>query len=144
MKYDDASWHFEASDFPRELPQSAGATHIGIYVAWVIFNGLASDDFQNDFANQIQDLKARQITPGDFVWRFMEGKFSDNDLSDDGKSFTDSYYVAGYLKDFGSKIKENLVSEYMAPDTWDTYQRVSADIDHAYQEWVDSLPYTNN
>ena len=27
MKYDDASWHY-GGDFPADLPQAAGATHI--------------------------------------------------------------------------------------------------------------------
>lgn len=140
MKYDVASWHFEADDFPKRLPQSAGATHIGIYVAWAILNGLVSEDFQKDFGSHIEDLKAHLITPGDFVWRFMEGKFSDYDLSEEGKSFTDSYYVS-YLKDYESKIKKGPLSGYLLPDTWGTYHEASIVIDSAYEKWLDSRPH---
>lgn len=39
MKYDDASWHV-GGDFPKELPPEAGATHIGMFAAWCMLNGL--------------------------------------------------------------------------------------------------------
>ena len=33
MKYDDASWHYEGA-YPADLPPEAGATHIGMFLAW--------------------------------------------------------------------------------------------------------------
>ncbi|RML48695.1 DUF7832 domain-containing protein [Pseudomonas avellanae] len=32
MKYDDASWHYNGN-FPSDLPDTAGATHIGMFLA---------------------------------------------------------------------------------------------------------------
>ena len=43
MKYDDASWHY-GGDFPADLPQAAGATHIGMFLAWLIRNDYASQE----------------------------------------------------------------------------------------------------
>ncbi|MGN6118448.1 MAG: DUF7832 domain-containing protein, partial [Rhodanobacter sp.] len=40
MKYDDASWHY-GGDFPKDLPDEAGATHTGMFVAWALLSGLA-------------------------------------------------------------------------------------------------------
>lgn len=40
MKYDDASWHC-AGDFPKDLPEAAGATHTGMFLAWALLSGLA-------------------------------------------------------------------------------------------------------
>ena len=42
MKYDDASWHY-SGDFPKDLPNEAGSTHIAMYAAWSALNGLASE-----------------------------------------------------------------------------------------------------
>ena len=138
MKYDDASWHFDADDFPKDLPQLAGATHIGMFVAWAVFNELMSDEFATDFSEQVQELKSRLITPGQFVWEFMEGKFSEYDLSEKGRVFAKNYYttkdVNNYLAIYELKIKANLVSEYLIPDTWETYEKVSAIINEAYQQ----------
>jgi hypothetical protein len=43
MKYDDASWHY-GGDFPADLPQAAGAAHIGMFLAWLIRNDYASQE----------------------------------------------------------------------------------------------------
>lgn len=136
MKYDDASWHFDAEDFPKNLPQSAGATHIGMFVTWAVLNGLMSDEFTIDFSEQIQKLKSRQINPGQFVWQYMEGKFSDYDLSEKDRVFANIYYTEksanNYLASYESSFKGNLVSEYLISDTWETYEKVSAIINRAY------------
>jgi len=39
MKYDDASWHY-GGDFPDDLPDEAGATHTGMFLAWALLSGL--------------------------------------------------------------------------------------------------------
>ena len=41
-KYDDAYWHYRG-EFPTELPASAGATHIGMFVAWALLAGLGRE-----------------------------------------------------------------------------------------------------
>ena len=93
MKYDDASWHY-GGDFPRELPPEAGATHIGMFVAWAMLNSLASDEALDDYDEDIEALRKRTITPGQWVMRVLDEKFSDHDLSDEGNAFAASYYQA--------------------------------------------------
>ena len=41
-KYDDASWHY-GGDFPDDLPEENGATHIGMFLNWCIDNDLISE-----------------------------------------------------------------------------------------------------
>lgn len=43
MKYDDASWHYGADNFPKELPQRVGATHTGMFVAWTMLSGIPAN-----------------------------------------------------------------------------------------------------
>jgi len=49
MKYDDASWHYDG-EFPADLPPEAGATHIGMYLAWCLLNELAGPLYTDDFS----------------------------------------------------------------------------------------------
>lgn len=39
MKYDDSTWHTDG-DFPADLPPEAGATHIGMFMAWALAQNL--------------------------------------------------------------------------------------------------------
>ena len=47
MKYDDASWHSEG-DFPDDLPEEAGGTHIGMFFAWALLSGMGGDEDKDD------------------------------------------------------------------------------------------------
>ena len=62
MKYDDFSWH-AGGDFPADLPAEAGATHIAMFAAWAVLNGLAGDFHKVDRAIDLAQLRARGITP---------------------------------------------------------------------------------
>lgn len=42
MKYDDASWRY-GGEFPAELDETAGATHIAMFAAWCVLNGLSAE-----------------------------------------------------------------------------------------------------
>jgi hypothetical protein len=72
MKYDDASWHFDADDFPERASPQMAATHIGMFVAWAVSRELMSEEFNADFAEQVQGLRLKRTSPGRFVWQFME------------------------------------------------------------------------
>ncbi len=139
MKYDDASWHSDAANFPKDEPPKSGATHIGMFVTWMVLNGFASDELMADWSEQVQMLKPRQVTPGQFVWQYMDGQFSSFDLSEKGRLFADAYYRAeagdNYLKAYETAVKGGLSTEYLLPDTWETYAKVSAVVDAAYQSW---------
>jgi hypothetical protein len=37
MAYDRADWHY-GSDFPNDVPDENGGTHIGMFLAWAIIN----------------------------------------------------------------------------------------------------------
>jgi len=60
MKYDDASWHY-GGDFPKDLPNEAGATHIAMFVAWCLLNGLAGEIHTDDFPEEFELLKPQQL-----------------------------------------------------------------------------------
>lgn len=141
MKIDDASWHCEAKDFPESLEPEAGATHIGMFFAWLVVNDLISDQIRSDLASEFDLLRKRLITPGQFVWRFLDGTLSDHDLSDKGKAFTESYYqprggAIGFLAEYERMYSVSGRSEYFAADDWQTYEQLAPLISSAYARWT--------
>jgi hypothetical protein len=91
MKYDDASWHY-GGKFPKDLPAEAGATHTGMFVAWALLNGLAGEIYSTDFPDEIPKLVSRSLTPGRFFLEACDGKFTDDDLNEEGNAFAQACF----------------------------------------------------
>ncbi|WP_430390455.1 hypothetical protein [Dyella sp. 20L07] len=127
MKYDDASWHSGGS-FPKDLPASAGATHTGMYVAWALQKGLASKLHTDEMADDLHRLAERSLTPGAFFLSVCDGKFTDEDLSEEGNAFTAVYFDFSdglYLADYELALAEGLPdiqdALYYVADTWENF-----------------------
>ena len=137
MKYDDASWH-SGGDFPTDLPPEAGATHTGMFVAWCLLSGLAGDIHLEDLREGIPTLTARSITPGAFFLSSCDGKFTDEDLNDQGNAFTRSYFdfsSGKYLNDYCRALGISIHRIYYAADTWKNFDRLRPVLDKRYAEW---------
>lgn len=102
----------------------------------MVLNDLIGDEFKEDWVEKIQMLKTTKISPGEFVLQCMDRKFSSFDLSKKGRMFADAYYQSevddNYLKAYGAAIRGDLFSEYLLPDTWQTYAKVATVIDIAF------------
>ena len=135
MKYDDASWHY-GGDFPSELPREAGATHIGMFVAWAVLNGLAGRYHTIDSAEELAKLRSREITPGAWLIRACDGKFTDEDLSDEGNAFAVGYYETGgaYLGDYCETFPD-VGSLYYVEDSWNSFDALAPRIAGRLQAW---------
>jgi len=137
MKYDDASWHY-GGNFPKDLPQVAGAIHAGMYLAWALLSGLAGSIHLEDMPEGLEALRARSITPGAFFMKFCDGKFTDEDLSDDGNAFTKIYFdfkTGKYLSDYCAAVGVKIDRIYYAADTWESFDRLKPVLDRRYSEW---------
>lgn len=137
MKYDDASWH-SGGNFPKGLPDSAGATHIGMFVAWALMSGLAGDIHVTDPSGAIPKLRARSITPGRFLLEYCDGKFTNEDLNDEGNAFARAYFESPpgpYLADYEVVLGEGLPDLYRVPDTWGNFDRLRLILDRRFAEW---------
>lgn len=138
MKYDDASWHFD-DEFP-ELPESAGATHIAMFLAWAALHGLASEVHTVDFANELSKLKSRAIVPGAWFLAVCDGKFTDEDLNEEGNRFAAAYYeaeegaVSTYLSDYEETFP-NLDTLYSVDDSWVSYDALTTVISRRFDAW---------
>jgi len=137
MKYDDASWHYEG-DFPADLPEEAGATHIGMFLAWAALSHLASDDFYSDMSEEFKQLQQREITPGRLLLVCCDGKLIDEDLSDEGNAFACVYlniHAGDYTTDYASVLTRSLPTIYHAPDTWSSFDKLKPTLDKRFAEW---------
>ena len=137
MKYDDASWHY-GGDFPKDLPQEAGATHIGMFLAWALLSGLEGDLYTEELPDAIPSLQSRSITPGAFLIANCDEKFTDDDLNEEGNDFAQGYYASDaalYVSDYGDTLGEGLESLYHVKDTWENFDRIKLVLDQRFKDW---------
>jgi len=133
VKYDDASWH-TGGLFPADLPPEAGATHIGMFVAWCALHDLAGDIH----ADALAPLQSRALTPGRWFLQACDGKFTDDDVNDDGNDFTAAYFEAEdmtYVADYQDTLALDLDSLYRVPDTWASYDALAPVIAARFAAW---------
>ena len=136
MKYDDASWHY-GGDFPSDLPIEAGGTHRGMFVAWALLTGLAGEIHLEDLPEGLAALKEKSITPGPFFLRYCDGKFTDEDLDDEGNAFASKYYGENgqYISDYSSVFDDDSPSLYHVQDTWENFDALKPVLDARFAAW---------
>ncbi len=136
MKYDDASWHFGADNF-GDLPKINGYTHTGTFVAWAMLNGLAGELHIEEWPEEIEKLKSRQITPAEFFRNNCDGKFTDEDLNDLGNRFAQSFFEDSYFEVYAEAVdpEDQFENIYKIPSSWETYDKVATEIDRAFHLW---------
>jgi len=148
-KYDDASWHSEGEGYPPEAGPEAGATHIGMFLAWAVLADRVSDQLGEDAADELAALRERTTTPGAFLLEATDGKLVDEDLDDDAAAFASAYYAGDaeqdedgglYLEDYVDAVSPGdgePEDVYRVPDTWETYELVGPLVDARFAQWQD-------
>jgi hypothetical protein len=91
MAYDRADWHY-GGDYPEGLPTENGGTHIGMFLAWAIMNGLEGEFHRKESPASLAAVRARQMTGCQFLFKECDEKFWDEDLSAEGNEFAKYYY----------------------------------------------------
>ena len=137
MKYDDASWHY-GGEFPKDLPDEAGATHTGMFVAWALLTGLAGQIHTEEFPEDVKKLRSRSVTPGQFLLEACDGKFTDEDLNDEGNAFAQEYFDferGAYINDYGRLLVKGLPSQYHVQDTWANFDKLRPVLDKRFEDW---------
>ena len=137
MKYDDASWHY-GGDFPKDLPDEAGATHAGMFVVWALLAGLAGEIHIVDYPDDIPSLGERRLTPGAFFLSSCDGKFTNEDLNVEGNAFAVIYFnfkTGAFLRDYTDAVGGDAPSLYHVADSWETYDKLKPIFDRRFAEW---------
>jgi hypothetical protein len=139
LTYDDASWHYGGA-FPDGLAVAAGATHIGMFLAWMLLNGQGGALH----AGAVAPLQERSVTPGSWFLGACDEKLTEADLSDEGNRFARDYYLfdedrhdegePSYLSDYAKSFAE-MESAYGVPDAWASYDRLAPILAHRFALW---------
>jgi hypothetical protein len=139
MSYDRADWHY-GGNFPKDLPQENGGTHIGMFLAWIIMNDLEGEEHKEDCPESLAAVRARLMTGRQFFFRECDGKFWETDLNEEGKAFAEHYYVGAerlYLKDY-AQVFQDAVTLYHVADSWENYDRIARIITERFEEWKET------
>lgn len=140
MAYDRADWHY-GSDFPDDVPDENGGTHIGMFLAWAIINNLEGDIHQEDSVEALADVRERRTTGRDFLFEQCDEKFWDEDLNDLGNAFAREYYSNGeevglYFTDYVNVLCEGDDEKiYYVEDSWENYDKLSPVISRRFEDW---------
>lgn len=147
MKYDDASWHY-GGDFPEGLEDAAGATHIGMFVAWAVLSGLAGEIHTREQPDMLDKLRRRDQTPGAWFIAACDEKFTAEDLTEEGNDFALAYYAGAeglhghpdaYLADYAETFAEH-DNLYAVSDSWPSFDRLKPVLDKRFAEWKSPRP----
>ncbi|MBD2715906.1 hypothetical protein KBK19_12755 [Microvirga sp. STR05] len=142
MALDKADWHY-GGDFPEELPDENGATHIGMFIAWIIQQELEGEVHHEDEDGKqaLEAVRQRTMTGRDFLQTQCDEKFWAEDLNDEGLAFAHYYYsdeeggLGSYYEDYEQTLAADLPTIYHVEDTWNNYDRLKPVIDQRFAEW---------
>lgn len=118
-KLDDASWH-------------DAATHIGLFVAWILLAGLWKGEASQTAV--VAKVRRRSMTGGQFLLQQCDGKLTSDDLTAEGAGFAESYYPKQYMKDYHRLLVGKQPTDYAVDDTWENYDRLAEAIDKRWRK----------
>ena len=130
MKYDDASWHY-GGDFPEGQPEEHGGTHIALFLKWCFARGWVGSLHMEEEPDAIGAVVSGKMSATDFLFKYCDGKFIDEDLNEVGNCFTARYYGDDglYLDDYAEVFGDLM---YVAPEAAHDYQKFSTMLDDRY------------
>jgi hypothetical protein len=139
VPYDRADFDYSSEQEP--LPKGHAGTHIGMFLAWIVSNGLIADHHDQHSATHLQRLRKREITGRQFFEAACQGRFWERDLNEEGNAFARFYYSEGegqrgrYFEDYKKLLVKKLPSFWHVADTWENYDLVAPTITRRYNEW---------
>ena len=144
MSYDRADHDYSTEQ--ESLPKGHAGTHIGMFLAWAVSNGLENDFHRQHSAEALARLRRRELTGRQFFEAACRDRFAEKDLNPEGNAFAQFYYAdeAGqrgmYFSDYKRVLAAGLPSFWHVADTWDNYEKIAAVISRRYEEWKNPAP----
>ena len=132
---DRTDWH-SGNDFPSDLPEENGGTHIGMYLNWIIENDLVGELHRTDSKEGLEKVKTKEITGRDFLFLYCDGKFTNEDLNEVGLEFTEKYYSSNrYFNDYSTLFIKDKESIYRVENNWENYSKIQPILDARFEDW---------
>lgn len=133
MSYDRADWHY-GGNFPEELPAEAGATHIGMFLAWAIMRGMEGKFHQEECTESLAQVRARQMDGREYLIQECDEKFTSEDLNEEGNAFVEMYYEK-YMTDYEAIFGKEYPTLYHVENNWKNFDRMAKILDQRFIEW---------
>ncbi|HEX6912316.1 MAG TPA: hypothetical protein VF142_18065 [Longimicrobium sp.] len=133
MKYDDASWHAGGRGFPSTSPMEFGGTHIALMLKWCFQKGWVGELHRDeDTAEHLDRLLRGELSATEYFFTWCDGKFTDEDLSDESNAFVLHYYDGPYGRDF----EENFGPLYVRSEAEHDFGKFAEMVEARYQEFL--------
>jgi hypothetical protein len=137
LVHDKFRWHCEGR-FPADVDKHQAYVPAGFLIAWLAEERLLSAEAEREFWTQLERLRARAAT-GAETYRLLGGVLASDLLQPKADAFLRDYLnpdSGGYWADY-HELSIGLPSEYHVPDSWASYDRISAFIDRSFSRWCD-------
>lgn len=129
--YDRARWHLEQDVFPMGAERKQAGVYGGFVLVWLVLSGETSEEFHDDWGNEIDLLKNKEILPLVF-FELTGGTLSSEMLSERGNTQAHTIFEADGLDYYGifdHSVAFDLVSPYYVADTWESFARIKELLD---------------
>jgi hypothetical protein len=139
MAYDRADFDYSTEEQP--LPKGHAATHIGMFLAWAVMNGLENEFHRQRSPQLLEQLRRREITGRQFFQAACGDRFSERDLNPEGNAFAEHYYTdqagqrGAYFDDYRKTLAAGLPSFWHVADTWENYDKIAPVISARFERW---------
>ncbi|CEN80550.1 DUF7832 domain-containing protein [Paraclostridium sordellii] len=145
MIIDSMDWHYR-DNYPDNLDKLHAATHIGIFLGWIIENNLESEFLKNILKEDIENFKKRKITGRQIFLNKCNRVLDDKFIDKKALEFTLGYYLSSredycqYIADYNEVFKDcNLNSSYEVEDIWENYYKMFSMIDKRYNYYKNKI-----
>ncbi|QIW15538.1 hypothetical protein A4G20_03935 [Pasteurellaceae bacterium RH1A] len=143
MAIDRMDWHYDAEDFPKDIPTENAGVHIGFFLAWAFEQGMAGELHIEDDQEALEQLAKREITGVDFLIKCCDEKLWGEDFNEEGEAFAVDYYenddsdfaqsFGNYLSDFNEVFSE--YDAYRVPNDWEHFERIKPILNERFVQW---------
>ena len=145
MIIDSMDWHYR-DNYPDNLDKLHAATHIGIFLGWIIENNLESGFLKNILKEDIENFKKRKTTGRQIFLNKCNRVLDDKFIDKKALEFTLGYYLSSredycqYIADYNEVFKDyNLNSSYEVEDIWENYYKMFSMIDKRYNYYKNEI-----
>ena len=138
--FDKAKFHFDSVE-EAGLEESQAYVHTGLFLAWLINNGLISDFFREESGAALERTTLRTDRPSE-IYRDWDGVLVGEMLNKEGFNFALSYFDfdnGQYLKHFEKILCAKGNHIIAVDDSWENYDKIKPAIDAAYKKWKGSF-----
>ena len=143
LVYDDAAYHQGAPVFsPQTLNPNNSATHIGMYLAWIILSRFESFALRQLAPTEVEQVRNKEMTGREFLLAHCAGRLTSDALNKEAQIFTEHYYEDQFLHDYDEVLVVHAGGTYAVLDSWANYDRLAAVIDKRLREYRGARPAT--